>query len=130
MDKKKFKIFISALLISCIPFLIISCEEDTPVVETVDQLFRPVLFVADVAGNEVTLSWVPIKNASYSLEVSRDSMLFTTDLKVFLLDGVKSYVVGDLLSNSMYSARIKSISKVDGVKDSDYKALTFMTGIY
>jgi len=127
---KKFIIFISVLLISCIPFLIISCEEDTPAVETVDQLFRPVLFVADVAGNEVTLSWVPIKNASYSLEVSRDSLLFTTDLKVFLIDGVKSYVVGDLLSNSIYSARIKSISKVDGVKDSDYKVLTFMTGIY
>ncbi len=113
-----------------IPFFYISCdEEETPTEEIPDQLFRPVNFTAGINGNSISFTWVPIVNASYLLEISRDSFLFEQDLQVFPIDGAVDYTIENLWSDSRYSARIKSVSKKPEIKDSEFKQITFKTGI-
>ena len=127
----KFNIRASLLLMFFLPFLIVSCEKSNSIAvdNTVDQLFRPFSFTALVNGNTIDFYWVPIANASYSVEYSKDSLLFTKELKVIPLDGVTIYSIGDLYSSTRYSARIKAISKDKTIKDSEYKSITFLTGI-
>jgi hypothetical protein len=130
MKMSKFNIVGVLLLTFSISFLIISCEKsNSVVVEKADQLFRPINFLASVGGNTVGFSWVPMAGASYSIEYSRDSLLFTKELKVIPLDGIAIYSVGDLYSATRYSARVKAVSKDKSVKDSEYKSITFITGI-
>ena len=121
------KINIASVLLFLVLF-VVSCEDNDSVDNTYDQLFRPVGFSTEVNGTEVTFSWTPFENASYSLEVSRDSFLFEKDLQVFSIDEVSQYTIGDLWSNSRYSARIKAISKDSRVKDSEFQEITFVTG--
>lgn len=104
-------------------------EEPSAEKRTADQLFRPINFTATVNGGAVDFSWIPIKNASYSLEVSRDSFQFQRELQVIPLDSTTSHVVENLWSQSRYSARIKAVSKDPAIKDSQYQSITFTTGI-
>lgn len=120
--KKLFVLVLSFLL------FIVSCEEDKFVENTPDQLFRPVSFSAAKDGNKISFSWVPIANSSYLLELSRDSLLFITDLQEFAIDESSSLEVENLWSNTLYSARIKAISKDPLIKDSEYKQIIFTTG--
>ncbi len=108
--------------------MVTSCREETPEAREADQLFRPILFTATVNGNMVELDWVPIKGATYLLEVSRDSMMFQQDLQVIQLEGVAYFQLEDLWSSATYSARIKALSGKPGIKDSEYNAVTFITG--
>lgn len=128
---KSIKINIPNLLILTLflPVFLILCEEENITDNTPDRLFRPALLTAGVDGNKVRLTWVPIANASYSLEISRDSLLFSTDLQSIPLDGVDEYTVEDLWSDTIYSARIKALSKIGTIKDSEYEQITFRTGI-
>lgn len=109
--------------------LFVSCKKDTTASGIPDQLFRPIKFMARIQGNVANISWVPIADASYSLEISKDSLLFSNELKVIPLDGVTYYSVGDLYSSTRYSARIKAISKDATIKNSDYQSITFVTGV-
>jgi len=130
MKISRYNIIRSLLLVFFLPFLIISCEKSNSIaVEKADQLFRPINFLASVGGNSVGFSWVPIAGASYSLEYSKDSLLFTKELKVIPLNNVAIYSIGDLYSSTRYSARIKAVSKDIIIKDSEYKTVTFVTGI-
>ncbi len=96
---------------------------------TTDRLFRPPTFAASVNANEVTLSWIPIANATYILEVSKDNLLFETELQQIELNEVNTYVLSDLWSSTRYSARIKAISKNPSIKESEFTAVTFQTGV-
>jgi len=125
MKSSKFiltKVFFAFIL--CLTF---SCNENTIPDTHPDQLFRPVSFTAGVNGNEVRFSWVPIANASYLLEISKDSLLFQNDLQHFSIDGVTSYTVDNLLNKTVYSARIKAVSKDSTIKNSEFKEITFIT---
>lgn len=125
---EKFEYYIvRSLMLLCFSLLLVSCEDET-LTDVPDQLFRPVIFKTAINGNIATLSWIPIANASYSLELSRDSLLFGNELQVIPLDDLDTYAVGDLWSNSRYSARIKAVSKNSLIKDSEYNELTFITG--
>ena len=93
------------------------------------QLFRPINFSGNVDAADVSFSWAPIRNASYLLEISRDSFRFERDLKSIPLDGQIRFEIGDLWSQSRYSARIKAISKKPGVRDSEYSEISFTTGL-
>jgi hypothetical protein len=107
-----------------------SCLDEPSEGETMaDQLFRPIQFTASVTGIAVNFTWVPIKGASYALEISRDSLRFQNELQVIALDSTTAFTVSDLWSSSRYSARIKAVSKNSDVKDSGYQTITFTTGI-
>ncbi|MGV8137277.1 MAG: hypothetical protein AB2L20_18840 [Mangrovibacterium sp.] len=129
MERIKYSITKLIMMLLCLPMFMISCDEEDAVDNTPERLFRPALLTAGVDGNKVRLTWIPIANASYSLEISRDSLLFSTDLQVIPLDGVDEYTVEDLWSDTIYSARIKGLSKISTVKDSEYETVTFRTGI-
>ena len=129
MKRIKNNIINFLILILCLPVFLVSCEEETTPDDTPYRLFRPALLTAGVDGNKVTLKWVPIANASYSLEISFDSLLFSNKLQVIPLDAVDEYTVGDLWSDTIYSARIKALSKISTIKDSQYEQVTFRTGI-
>lgn len=124
------KYTILALGIFCLAG-ILSCEkhnlEDPD--NTTDRLFRPPAFAASVNTNEVTLSWVPISDATYVLEVSKDNLLFETELQQIELKDVAEYVLTDLWSSTRYSARIKAVSNNPSIKDSEFNVLTFQTGV-
>ena len=120
----------SYVLLFAAALLLAAClEEPTAEVRTADQLFRPISFTATVNGGAVDFSWIPIKNASYSLEVSRDSFQFQRELQVIPLDSTTSHIVENLWSQSRYSARIKAVSKNPAIKDSHYQNITFITGV-
>ncbi len=128
MIKTKLNIFRSIVCILLAFQLLQSCKTDE--VETItppDRLFAPALFAGTVIENNISLNWTPISNASYSLELSKDSLLFTNELVVIPLDEVSHYSFSDLWSKTRYSARIKAVSKDSKLKDSKYLTITFKT---
>lgn len=129
MSRSNFKIMVPAFLMLGFFILLYSCEKnDVSSENEVDQLFSPALFAADVNSNSVKFSWIPIKGASYTLEISNDSLLFSNNLQVFHLEEVKTFTIEDLIKDSRYSARIKAVSKNTSIKDSKFISITFVTG--
>jgi hypothetical protein len=129
MQFLKYKIIVTAGLLFSLAVLSGSCKKETTASDLPDQLFRPIKFIASINGNIANISWVPIAGATYSLEVSKDSLLFTNGLSVIPLDNVVSYAIQDLLSYTRYSARIKAVSKDASIRNSDYQSITFVTGV-
>jgi len=129
MERIKYSITRLIMMMVCLLLFMISCEKEDTISDIPERLFRPALLTAGVDGNKVRLTWIPIANASYSLEISRDSLLFSTDLQIIPLDGTDEYTIGDLWSDTVYSARIKGLSKISTIKDSEYEMVTFRTGI-
>jgi hypothetical protein len=129
MQILKYKIIATVVLLLSLAILSGSCKKETTASDIPDQLFRPIKFIASINGNIANISWVPIAGATYSLEVSKDSLLFTNGLSVIPLDNVVSYAIQDLLSYTRYSARIKAVSKDASIRNSDYQSITFVTGV-
>lgn len=126
--------FITRIKTSCIVVMslfvmavsMLSCEEDE-VVKQLTQLFRPVSFTSEIHSGQVVLSWVPIRNATYLLEISRDNLLFTVDLQSISLEaGTEQYELSNLRSGETYSTRIKSVSKDSKIRDSEFAIITFV----
>ncbi|HAZ03794.1 MAG: hypothetical protein A2W90_17795 [Bacteroidetes bacterium GWF2_42_66] len=105
-----------------------SCKEDTETEDLFSKLFRPPVITATVNGASVSFTWTAVGDGLYMIEVSRDSLLFSTDLQIFEVDGKVEYTVEDLYSMTMYSARVKAISANPEVDDSGYQEITFTTG--
>lgn len=115
------------LMLIGMTLLMASCREDNNVDKDLSRLFRPISFSVSVTGSTAEFSWIPIEDATYSLEISRDSMLFETDFQVIKLGNVDRHVVEDLWGNSRYSARIKAVSSNPATKDSEYQERVFTT---
>lgn len=108
--------------------VLIACKTDeVELITPPDRLFAPALFGGTVIENNISLSWTPISNSSYLLELSKDSLQFTTDLVVIPLDDVSYYTFSNLWSRTRYSARIKAVSKDPKLKDSKCLEITFKT---
>ena len=122
----KYKILYAFVL--CITLLVSSCKEESETKDMFSMLFRPPVITASVNGVSVSFTWTAVGDGIYSLEISRDSLLFLTDLQVFEIDGKVEYTVKDLYSSSLYSARIKAISQNPEVDDSGYQEVIFITG--
>ena len=112
----------------CIILLVPSCKEETETGDVFSRLFRSPVITASVNGASVSFTWTAVGDGLYVLEVSRDSLLFSTDLQVFEVDGQVEYKVEDLYSLTMYSARVKAISANPEIDDSGYQEITFTTG--
>lgn len=125
--KLRKKMIASAFLFCAVSLAFLSCLKKSEIDFTTDRLFRPTQFTATVNGVTVDLSWKAIKNAAYLLEVSRDSLQFEQELQAFSTDGTTTYQLTDLRSSTMYSARIKAVSKISEVKDSEYQQIVFVT---
>lgn len=124
----KFNILHLLMIALCLSLGMDSCEEDSISTDIPNQLFRPVYFKTNINGNQVSFSWVPIAGATYSLELSKDSLLFQKELQIIPVSGASEYIVENLWSNMRYSARIKAVSTNSTIKDSEYKQITFKTG--
>ena len=107
--------------------ILTSCSDDDEEEKSPSRLFRPIAFTSNISENTVGLSWVPISGATYLLELSRDSLLFETDVQSIPLGKVSYHNFSDLWSNTRYSARIKSVSANTNVADSDFQEITFVT---
>ncbi|MCD7972881.1 MAG: hypothetical protein LUG18_09500 [Candidatus Azobacteroides sp.] len=111
-----------------LPVLCVSCDDDDD--KTGDepgQLFRPVLFSVESRTEPVILTWVPIKDASYLMEISRDSLKFEVELqRESLQTGTKELELSGLMKGERYSARIKSISNNPAIRDSEFATLSFV----
>lgn len=120
--------YIFVLIFTIVSSLVLSsCEEDEDIVKVPDQLFRPILS-ATVDGGQIDLMWTSVENATYYLEVSKDSLLFETDLLTATVEGRIYYRVDNLWSNALYSARIKAVSSNSDIKDSEFSELFVYTG--
>ncbi len=128
MEKsRKYKMLYAFVV--CIMLFIPSCKEETETEDIFSTLFRPPVITASVNGVSVTFSWTAVGDGIYSLEISRDSMLFQTDLQVFEVNEKVYYTIDDLYSSTRYSARVKAISKNPDIQDSGYKEISFKTGV-
>lgn len=123
---KLYKVIYAVLL--CIPLFMVSCEEEKETGNTFSRLFMPPELTASVNGSSVTFTWTAVGDGLYSVEISHDSLLFTTNLQVFEVESENTYEVEDLYSQSIYSVRVKAISKNPEVGDSWYQEKTFTTG--
>lgn len=112
------------LLLSVVMVSFASCSDDDDV-RVPDQLFRPAVFEADVQMDYVVLSWIPIKGATYYLEVSKDELLFQADLQKYNIKDASEFILDNLEAGKLYSARIKSVSIDPDIQDSEYAVLTF-----
>ncbi len=120
----------TVVLTGLLGIALVSClKEPGAEVARPSQLFRPIQFAGNVNVVNISFSWAPIKDASYLLEVSRDSFQFQRELVSIPIDGRREYELEELRSQSRYSARIKAVSKDPGVRDSEYQAITFTTGV-
>jgi hypothetical protein len=115
------------VLTGLLSVLLVSCKEKEDEYAQ-DRMFRPITFIANMDANIASLSWTPIGGAKYILEVSKDSLLFETELQTIEVKN-KSYRLEDLWSDTRYSVRIKSVSIQGDIPDSDYNEITFKTGI-
>lgn len=118
------------MLICLLPMgaVLTSCsDDDDEEAKFPSRLFRPIAFTSNISENTVGFSWVPISGATYLLELSRDSLLFETDVQSIPLGNVSYYTIGDLWSKTRYSARIKSVSANPNVADSEFQEITFVT---
>jgi hypothetical protein len=114
-----------------------SCEKNEEVNNTTSRLFRPASFGLDTnasTGNEIILTWMPIGNATYLLELCT-SETFEEGAPVWSipLENVSRYVVmyEEIIehlgyqANVYYGVRIKSIGSDPNVKDSEYATARF-----
>jgi hypothetical protein len=129
MKNIKYKIiYVSVFFLA---LLINSCEKETEV-EKIDlsRFFRPVGFLVSVNGTDLSFQWTGTGEGLYALELSKDSLLFTNELREFAIENTDELMVGNLWSQTRYSARVKAVSKNPAVtKDSEWRAITFVTGV-
>ncbi|MDR1456398.1 MAG: fibronectin type III domain-containing protein [Tannerella sp.] len=92
-----------------------------------ERLFRPATFSAIVDVNNVDFTWMPIEGASYLLEISRDSLMFETEIQTYSISNTNKARIEDLWGSTRYSARIKAVSATPAVMDSRYRSTIFFT---
>lgn len=117
---------ISAIIVTAL--LLNACKDEREENTIFSRLFRPASFSTEINGNTVIFSWTPIANARYELEISRDSFLYTNELQTFSLEQPE-FTIENLWSQSRYSARVKAVSRNEGMGDSGFKEISFLTGI-
>jgi hypothetical protein len=127
METLKFNmIYILTLFLSLL--MTSSCEKESETKEApLSRLFRPTKLTAGVIANQVTFNWTAVGEGIYSLEMSKDSLRFTNELQVFTIKGISSYTVQNLWSQTMYSARIKTVSSDPSTEESGWQEITFKT---
>lgn len=129
INKKLFRICWAVLF----SFLFIACNNDEPTNDQLlSRLFRPGSFARSIEGTNVMLSWLPIKNATYYIEYGRalPGVPFeeVEDLQILSLGRVSSHQLTDLWGSTRYAIRIKAVSTIPEVNDSEYVYSNFTTG--
>ena len=118
--------------IALFALVLASCGNDDEPVEQLSRLFRPGSFARTVDGTTVTLSWLPIKNATYYIEYGRAEAGVPfeeiEDLQKLSLGRVSTYKLENLWGSTRYAIRIKAVSTIPEVKDSEYVNSNFTTG--
>jgi len=139
LDRLSTKLFVLALLIISISACTKLDDGIPPIGEHPGQFFSPVInltvpigstAVQDPIGASVAISWAKTPNATYEIQYSKDSMLFTTDTVRVFNDTVTSFRLAGLDALVNYSFRVRAISKDPNVKDSRYAATTFKCPLF
>jgi hypothetical protein len=135
--KTLYTIFIPVCLVAFIGGTIISCKKvnDWDADSSHNRLFTPGSLSALVNGVTVTASWTsrPVTN-SYVIEVSKDSLQFSQIIKRYTTRGTVNgtnliYQLPDQLAPvTRYSMRIKGIDTTGATGESNWQAVTFMSG--
>lgn len=121
-----------AALFFCSLILLPSCKDwDFETDSSYDGLFRtPKIEATEIDATFIDLLWNKVPRADYyTLELSEDSLEFTTGLKQFGEDkSIKEnkYIIEKLLGNTRYSVRIKAFSN-QNIKESEWATYTFKT---
>lgn len=124
------KIFMLLMLVLSIS----ACKKynEWPTDEQYDRLFRPTSLTATIEGVTVSLHWKEKPGASkYVVELSKDSLEFTTIIKTYEGTSTKDdngamFLIPEPLdANTLYSARIKALS--DTKEESGWAAVAFRT---
>ena len=95
------------------------------------QLFRPSNFTGSVSGTSMSFSWYPVGGANYELELSTDIAFGGNILKIDIpnqseIEGTttiattKSWRVENLIGNTGYYARIRSVSMNNSLEPSGW----------
>lgn len=111
----------------------VSCEPEENETVQLSRLFRPSSFSRVVDGTNVSLKWMPIKNATYLIEYGHLASGLPFDsvknkVVVELARGTTSYELSDLWGSTRYGIRIMAISTLAGTNNSEWVATNFTTG--
>lgn len=129
----KNNIFFILAIVVTLAIAFTSCQPEDEVEVPLSRLFRPGSFSRVVDGVNVSLTWVPIKNASYRIEYGRlaSGLPFDSvkDMQIVELErGVSSYELMELWGSTRYGIRIKAVSLVSETADSEWASSSFTTG--
>lgn len=118
-------------IIGLFSLIFVSCEDKIdPIVEKLDfaRVFKPLDLKATIRNKTtVELAWTAGKDAdSYVVEISEDSLLFTTIVKTVNVTPKQIPVSIALDGQTLYSARIKGVS-ISGIADSKWTSVAFKT---
>jgi len=120
------------VIIAAFAISFVSCDTEEEGEVQLSRLFRPGSFSRVVDGTNVSLSWLPIKNASYLIEYGRlaSGLPFDSikDMQVIELErGVSTHELYDLWGSTRYGIRIKAVSIISGTNDSEWVSSNFTT---
>jgi hypothetical protein len=111
-----------------------ACKEIIdPVVEELDfkRAFTPVGLNAEISKiTTVTLNWIAEKNADhYVMEIYQDTVFIPAALihTADIAGNLTTYLYVLPAGDTKFSARIKTISSLDGVEDSKWSSVNFKT---
>ncbi|GHU67701.1 hypothetical protein FACS189413_02970 [Bacteroidia bacterium] len=104
-----------------------ACEDEATTDNTPSRLFRPANL--SIAPDRSSITWTPIKGASYQLEYGRNTgATFETavDVQTALLTA-PAFAFPELWGATRYTVRIKSVGNDPAIKDSEFIAVNFTT---
>ena len=123
---------LSGLLFLGSLMLLSSCKDwDFDSDSSFNKLFRtPKVETTVLEASTATISWSVVPKADYYIvELSKDSLQFTNNLKSFGADGsikTNTTILNNLVGGTRYSVRIKAVSN-EGIPSSEFATLTFKT---
>jgi len=130
-NKIKSLIFLALMLVTCGLFSCKSWQDEAITENNQGQLFRPSNFTGSVSGTNMSFSWYPVGGANYELELSTDIAFGSNNLKIDIpnrseIEGTttiattRSWRVSNLISNTGYYARIRSVSVNNSMETSGW----------
>ncbi len=128
------KIFANTILIFGLLALLFinACKDVDPIIEELnyDRAFTPRAFKAQISSiTTLTLTWAEVKNVDhYVVEIYQGTEFVAGNLIATIDTLTTTYAYTLPAGDTQFSARIKTVSSIEGVDDSKWTSVSFVSG--